>query len=165
VTITDFQKITARGTNVNPPGSKDSLMGHSKIHKVALKGALTDKETIAKTANVVDQKGGAFGKPNQPVSRAVVTAVDGRILPFKKSSAYGSSTSPSAPALRARFHESLIRSVNDYELVFPGTGVGSKARDAAVEGTAYLTFELVSNSTYNVYDCLKFCDSVKGCGM
>ena len=140
-------------------------MGNSKSPEVALRGALTDKETIAKTANVVDQKGGAFGKPNQPASRTVVTAVDGRIVPLKKSSASGSPTSRSVPALKARSRELLTRSVNDYELVFTGTGVGSSARDAAVAGTAYLSFALFSSSTYNVDECLKFCDSIKGCGM
>ena len=137
-------------------------MGHSKSPEVALKGTLTDKETIAKTANVVDQKGGAFGKPNHPVLRTVVTAVDGRIVPLKKSSTSGSTTSRS---LGARSRESLTRSVNDYELVFTGTGDSFSARDAAVEGTAYLTFALVPSSTYNVDECLKFCDNTKGCGM
>jgi len=55
------------------------------------------------------------------------------------------------------------RDPSDYEEVFTGSGTGPNDRDASIEGTAYLTFGLVDNSTYNVDACLAFCDSVDQC--
>ena len=56
------------------------------------------------------------------------------------------------------------RDDSSYEQVFAGTGTNLTARDGAIEGTAYLTYTLVSNATYDVDDCLAFCDRVQGCG-
>ena len=39
------------------------------------------------------------------------------------------------------------------------------APDAAIQGTAYPTFTFVSNSKYNVEDCLKFCDATPSCSI
>ena len=57
------------------------------------------------------------------------------------------------------------RLTSGYEQVFAGTGTGPNDRDASIEGTAYLTYTVVDNSTYNVQQCLDFCDRVDGCGM
>ena len=37
-------------------------------------------------------------------------------------------------------------------------GTGPSDRNAAVEGTVYLTYTLVPNATYNVDTCLDYCD-------
>jgi hypothetical protein len=118
---------------------------------------VTDTESIVSTVYNVDQKSGADANtlPNQPVTKTTLTAVDGSIT-----TAGSGSDSPS----RRSFSERLTRRSSSYELVFSGTGTGPNDRDAAIEGTAYLTYILVSNSTYNVNDCLKKCDQVGGCG-
>lgn len=106
---------------------------------------LTDSLTIAKTVSIIDQKSGAVGNPNQPVPKTFVTAIDGKLV----------------PNLITRSASLLT----DYELVFNGSGLSPYARDAAIQGTAYLTFSLLPNSTYNIDGCLRFCDSVPGCSM
>jgi len=111
---------------------------------------LTDSFTIAKTVSLIDQKSGAVGFPNQPVPNTFVTAIDGKII-------LPSPTNQKSPV------PLLTRSALDYDLVFNGTGLSPNARDAAIQGTAYLTFSLIPNSTYNVDPCLRFCDSVPGC--
>jgi len=50
-----------------------------------------------------------------------------------------------------------------YEVVFEGTGTGPDDRDASIQGTAYLTYTVVPNNTYNVDACLEFCNQVSGC--
>lgn len=51
-----------------------------------------------------------------------------------------------------------------YEEVFSGSGTARADRDGSIQGTAYLTYTVVPNSTYNVDACLDFCNSVNGCG-
>lgn len=120
--------------------------------------ATTDAESIFSTASIVDQKSGAAGDtdPNQPVPPVTVTAVDGDLT---------NTTIANVTSTRRRSTRSLSRrDSSDYELVFSGSGTGPTDRDASIEGTAYLTFTLVPNSTYNVDACLDFCDSVTDCG-
>jgi len=150
--LTSLLTVAASVTNVIPPASKGTW-NHPAGSVVASHDALTDAATIANTIVLINQKTGATGIPNHPVSQTAVTAIDGRVL--------AKSASPSA---LTRSPDVLTRSVGEYELVFSGTGVGPEARDAAIEGTAYLTFTLIPNSTYNVAACLNFCSSIKGCG-
>ncbi|KIJ33759.1 hypothetical protein M422DRAFT_182877 [Sphaerobolus stellatus SS14] len=42
-------------------------------------------------------------------------------------------------------------------------GQSNPSNDASIEGTAYLTYTVVPNSTYNVDACLSFCNTVPGC--
>ncbi|TFK69461.1 hypothetical protein BDN72DRAFT_612386 [Pluteus cervinus] len=49
---------------------------------------------------------------------------------------------------------------NDYDQVFDGTGTGPTDRDAAIEGSGYLTFTTAA-STLN--ECLHFCDLIQDC--
>lgn len=140
-------------TKVIPPASKGTWEHPSGS---IVYDTLTDAETISNTIVLINQKTGATGTPNHPVSKTSITAIDGRVLTKPIS------LSPSA--ISKRSHYDFTRSVGDYELVFGGTGLGSDARDAAIEGTAYLTFTLVPNSTYNVAACLEFCSTIKGCG-
>lgn len=106
----------------------------------------------------MDQKSGAAGDtdPNQPVPPVTVTAIDGDLT---------NTTVANVTSSRRRSTRSLSRrDPSDYDLVFSGSGTGPTDRDASIEGTAYLTFTLVPNSTYNVDACLDFCDSVTDCG-
>lgn len=138
-----------------PPASKGTW--YNPAAAVDLSGTTTDSDSIANTAAIVDQKSGATGDPDQPIPDTAVTAVDGQLT------AAGSSDSSST---RRSFTGNPIvsRSPSDYETVFTGSGTGPSDRDASIEGTAYLTFTLVNNATYNINDCLAFCDGVEQCG-
>ncbi|KAF9522768.1 hypothetical protein CPB83DRAFT_863941 [Crepidotus variabilis] len=158
LTITLAVRVTASVTNVVPPALKGAWNDPSNY--LVLEGTLTDTESITNTIAIVDQKSGAIGEPNQPVPDTAITAVDGQLT------AAGSSRTSNATARRELWKRSPgihARAPSDYELVFGGTGVGLQARDASIQGTAYLTFTLVNNATYNVEDCLNFCDQVDKC--
>ncbi|TFK18627.1 hypothetical protein FA15DRAFT_689757 [Coprinopsis marcescibilis] len=116
----------------------------------------TDISSIVSVVRNVNQKGGAAPDdlPNQEVAETIVTAVDGRVTESGPSSSEKSSELKT-PAIR--------RALEDYRVLFWGTGVQSEDRDASVEGTAYLTHTLVPNTTYNVEACLDYCSSVEGC--
>lgn len=121
---------------------------------VNLNDSVTDTQSIVSTALNINQKSTATGLPDQAVNSTTVTAVDGAIL-----------TSPiPSTSSRRELSPPTRRSAANYELVFNGTGVAPNDRDASIEGTAYLTFTTVNNATYNVADCLAFCDSVTTCG-
>ncbi|KAF5388987.1 hypothetical protein D9757_005081 [Collybiopsis confluens] len=121
-------------------------------------GSTTDASAIAATAQQVDQKTTVpiDAPPNQPVADTTVTAIDGNLV-----NATVSSTGRRGLA-EASSHLSR-RNNSNYELVFWGTGTGPNDRDASIEGTAYLTYTVVSNATYAIDDCLAKCDSVDGC--
>jgi hypothetical protein len=147
-----FPTSPALVTNIVPPASKGTWDDPSNA--LDLTGTETDSDAIASTANLVDQKSGAAGDvdPNPPVPPVTVTAVDGTLTNTTV-------TRRSTPATGL-----FRRDASDYELVFSGSGTGPTDRDASIEGTAYLTFTLVPNSTYNVNACLDFCSSVETCG-
>ncbi|GAW10556.1 fruit-body specific protein a [Lentinula edodes] len=120
-------------------------------------GTSTDANSIASTAFRVNQKSGATtnAPPNLPAANTTVTAVDGdMVIPVSRRS---------LSSIRTIDNDMSRRTNSDYEQVFGGTGTESEDRDAAIIGTAYLTYTLVSNSTYNVGDCLAFCDATAGC--
>ena len=141
-------------TTIVPPASQ----GQWDAPSSNLNGTMTDTDIIVATANNVDQKSGAAvdSLPNQPVAITTLTAIDGSLI---TAGSGGNSSSRRSFAER-----STKRSSSDYELIFSGTGTGPYDRDAAIEGTAYLTYTLVPNATYNVDDCLNKCDQVETCG-
>lgn len=114
---------------------------------------MTDFTTIFDAVYNVNQKSGApvDALPNQPIPATSVTVVDGS----------QTNTTVSKRGERVLYNK---RDINDYTTIFTGSGTGPNDRDASIEGTAYLTYTLVSNDTYNVNDCLRYCDSVQGCG-
>lgn len=150
---TSVMHPSAAVTTIVPPASQ----GQWDAPSSNTNGTVTDTESIVSTVYNVDQKSGADvdTPPNQPVADTTLTAVDGSLI-----TAGSGGDSPS----RRSFSERSTRQFSDYELVFSGTGTGPNDRDASIEGTAYLTYTLVSNATDNVYDCLKKCDQVKTCG-
>jgi len=147
--------------NIVPPG-----LGRIPIivaNTLSPDDSVTDASTIASTASMVNQKSGADDStpPNKPVPDTVVTAIDGRLV------SSGDQANQTLARRRAERWEKggyVVRDSSDYTLIFAGTGTGPSDRDAAVEGTAYLTYTLVPNSTYNVDACLEYCDRTEYCG-
>ncbi|KAJ3576806.1 hypothetical protein NP233_g183 [Leucocoprinus birnbaumii] len=124
---------------------------------LSLDGTDTDADTIVSTVQIVDQKAGApvDAPPDPPVPPVTITAVDGQLT---------NATVPTSNNTATRRSVDLSKRLLDgYDVVFEGTGTGLTDRDGSIQGTAYLTFTVVSNSTYNVDDCLKFCSGVQGC--
>ncbi|KAE9398947.1 hypothetical protein BT96DRAFT_976123 [Gymnopus androsaceus JB14] len=132
---------SAPATSVDPPN---------------LNGTTTDTSNIVSTVQQVDQKAGAApdAPPAQPAVNTTITAVDGDLV---------NQTVPTNTTSSRRGLYEIARRNDNYEQVFSGTGTGPDDRDAAIEGTAYLTYTVVSNATYDVDDCLDYCDSVEGC--
>jgi len=124
---------------------------------------VTDASTIASTAAIVNQKTGADDStpPNKPVPDTVVTAIDGRLV---SSSDQANQTLARRGVERREKGGYVARDHSGYTLIFSGTGTSPSDRDAAVEGTAYLTYTLVPNATYNVEACLDYCDRTQYCG-
>ncbi|KAJ7116073.1 hypothetical protein C8R44DRAFT_928065 [Mycena epipterygia] len=117
---------------------------------------LTDTGTIGQTVGLVDQKAGAptdATPPGLPQAPTMVTAVDGELV-TKNIPDSNSTDVPQGAGRRAS-------SASAYYLVFNGTATN----DAAIEGTAYLTFTVVSNSSYaqGLDECFTFCDETDGC--
>ncbi|KAJ7043695.1 hypothetical protein C8F04DRAFT_727388 [Mycena alexandri] len=113
---------------------------------------LTDVATIIRTVTLVDQKSGAPADdtpPGLPQAPTMLTALDGEIIVSAVDGLNSTDTGPGR------------RSASDYGLVFNGT----EANDAAIQGTAYLTYTLVSNNSaaQGLDECLDFCDNTPGC--
>jgi hypothetical protein len=138
--------VTAVAPNniLNPPPPANNTLN--------TEGTETDIDTIISTALIVDQKSGPAddAPPDLPPPPTTVTAVDGQLT----------NETISTNATRRSLNRRLL---DGYDVVFEGTGTGPSDRDASIQGTAYLTYTLVPNNTYNVDDCLRFCDSVTGC--
>ncbi|KAF5365183.1 hypothetical protein D9758_005340 [Tetrapyrgos nigripes] len=118
---------------------------------VDLNGATTDITGIVSTASLVDQKSGPSLRepPNLPSPETAITAIDNTLVKTTVTSVTNT-------------RRSLVkRSPSDYVQVFEGKQKAS--RDGSIEGTGYLTYTLVDNSTYNVDQCLDFCDHTKDC--
>jgi hypothetical protein len=126
---------------------------------VDITGATTDTDSIASTASQVDQKSGATtdAPPNLPPPATSLTALDGNLVNTTVEEVAASANSRRSINLAKRL-------TAGYEQVFAGTGTGPNDRDASIEGTAYLTYTVVDNSTYSVDQCLQFCDRIEECG-
>jgi hypothetical protein len=146
--------LTAATLAVVPPASQG--VPDSVGNALDLGGTGTDTGVIQETVKEVNQKSGATDDtpPNQEVTETTVTAIDGQLINSTVSEVTGGTT-----------RRSLQKRAPDFHQIFAGTGVaGGPERDAAIEGTAYLTYTVVPNSTYNVDACLDFCRRVDKCG-
>ncbi|EAU87109.1 hypothetical protein CC1G_05798 [Coprinopsis cinerea okayama7 len=150
--------VSGAVVNVVPPAQQG--VPNSFENTLVVAGTETDIETIVSTAEIVDQKSGPAvdEEPNHPIAETVITAVDGELT---EAGISGSSSSSSSRRSLTSVHKK--RGIEDYEMVFDGTGTSAEARDASIQGTAYLTFTLVNNATYNIEACLDFCSSVPQC--
>lgn len=115
-----------------------------------------DNALIADTAGQVDQKSGPSidAVPNAPVPPTLVTAVDGTVTNSTIAEVTSSSTSRRDIG---RFGKRQTK----YEQVFAGLPAGQ--HDASLQSSAYLTYTVVNNATYNVDACTSWCTTVKGC--
>lgn len=153
--------FAASVTPLVPPASRGVVQASDDTFP--LRDTATDSATIVSTISAVNQKAGAEDgiPPNQPVPGTNVTALDGQVVLIPVSSIATSTitkSNTSEPPTRR-----LI--VDGYRQVFAGSGErGTKVVDAAIEGTGYLTYTVVPNSTYNVDACLSYCSNVPGCG-
>lgn len=124
----------------------------------------TDSDLIASTAQNVDQTAtvDSTAPPNQPVPETTVTAVDGDVAANATANSRRSLSAPESwiPRQNKGNVALMSRANSDYVQVF---GPATSGPDASIQGTAYLTYKLVSNSTYNVDQCLSFCTAVPGC--
>jgi hypothetical protein len=110
----------------------------------------------------VNQKSGAPDDeaPDADIPPTSVTAIDGVLTSATVADVTGST---SLHRRRPRHHFGRFnRRQSGFEEIFPG--LPSDQHDAAVEGTAYLTYTLVPNSTYNVDACLAWAATIDGCG-
>ncbi|KAJ7738248.1 hypothetical protein DFH07DRAFT_927286 [Mycena maculata] len=114
-----------------------------------------DNESIVQTAGEVNQKSGApvDAPPNASVPPTTVTAVDGTLT--------NTTIADASAGTHRRSLGRLGKRQSGYQQIF--AGLPPNEHDASIEGTAYLTYTVVDNSTYNVQDCLNFCDTVDGC--
>jgi len=138
--------------------SPNTLLGSSANNTLTLEDTQTDTEKIASTVQIVNQKASAplDAPPDQPPPPTSITAIDGELT--------NATISNNTSSTISRRSFLTTRSVDDYEIMFQGTGTGPNDRDGSIEGTAYLTFTILPNATYDVPGCLSFCDHVNGCG-
>ncbi|KAJ7617876.1 hypothetical protein FB45DRAFT_1034111 [Roridomyces roridus] len=113
-----------------------------------------DNDAIADTAGQVNQKSSVpvTAVPSDNVPATTVTALDGDLVNATVASVVDSSS-------RRRKRQSS--QPGEYVEIFYPLAPG--VHDASIEGTAYLTYTVVNNATYNIKDCLAFCDKVDGC--
>jgi hypothetical protein len=156
--IIETNASPAAVTNIVPPSQQGVLDQPQELPEPPF----TDVDTIVATVEIVDQKTGPLvdEPPNQPVPETVITAVDGQITEAGADPTLRVTTE-ATPSRRSVER----RAISDYQQVFDGTGLrADSSRDASIQGTAYLTFTIVNNATYNIADCLNFCSSVPQCG-
>jgi hypothetical protein len=144
-----------------------------------------DNAAIVETAlGQVDQKIAppVDAPPNAAVAPTLVTAVDGTVTNSTIAETVTNSTgadASSASTRRRRHHQKARafgsharnraivgvakREAGKFEKVFDG--LPADQHDASIQGTAYLTYTVVNNATYNVQGCLDWCSTVKGCGV
>ncbi|KAJ6534234.1 hypothetical protein B0H19DRAFT_1185596 [Mycena capillaripes] len=117
----------------------------------------TDNDAIAQTANQVDQKNcpPVDAPPSTDVPPTTVTAVDGTLTNSTVADASSGSSS------RRRNIGRFGKRQSDYKEVFSPLPPGQ--HDASIQGTAYLTYTLVPNSTYSVQACTDWCSTVDSC--
>ncbi|CAK5283109.1 unnamed protein product [Mycena citricolor] len=124
----------------------------------------TDADLIANTAGVVSQKTGAPSDSTPPdlaQAPTKLTAYDGTL--------FVSYIASDPVDVAATGNGGL----DNYVILFDGRPDGNSsakaeniAEDAAIVGTAYLTYKLVSNDSYidhGMPECAAFCDSTPGC--
>ncbi|KAJ7486762.1 hypothetical protein FB451DRAFT_1391650 [Mycena latifolia] len=117
--------------------------------------ATPDNDVIAQTAGQVDQKSGPApdAAPNADVPPTVVTALDGTLT--------NTTIANAASGTRRRDVGRFGKRQANFVEVFAPLPAGQ--HDGSIEGTAYLTYTVVNNATYNVQACLDWCAGIDGC--
>ncbi|KAJ6478107.1 hypothetical protein C8R47DRAFT_641489 [Mycena vitilis] len=145
--------ILASATAIVPPGHQ----GAPNQTPDATDAATPDNAVIADTVNQVNQKSSApvDAAPNADVAPTTVTAIDGTVT---NDTIAGVSSSNST---RRRDVGRFGKRQPEFQQVFAPLPAGQN--DASIEGTAYLTYTVVNNATYNVKACTDWCATVPGC--
>ncbi|KAJ7148547.1 hypothetical protein C8R43DRAFT_521131 [Mycena crocata] len=114
-----------------------------------------DNAAIVQTAGEVDQKSGAAmdAPPSNNVPDTRVTAVDGTLT--------NTSISGMSSGTSRRDAGRFGKRQSGFEKVFDGLPAGK--HDGSIQGTAYLTYTVVNNATYNVKACTDWCATINGC--
>jgi hypothetical protein len=147
-------------SDIVPPGQQGAF---NQAITQSSDGPTTDADLIAQTVGQVNQKAGAPDDeaPDADIPPTQVTAIDGALTSSTVADVTGSS---SAHRRRPRHYFGRFdRRQSGFEEIFEG--LPANQHDASIEGTAYLTYTLVPNSTYNVDACLAWAATIDGCGM
>ncbi|KAJ6523252.1 hypothetical protein DFH09DRAFT_1047313 [Mycena vulgaris] len=115
-----------------------------------------DNDSILQAAGQVSQKSGAAHDelPNAVVAPTTVTAIDGTVT--------NSTIAAASVSTRRRRARRFGKRTSAFKQVF--SGLAPDVHDASIEGTAYLTYTVVNNATYNVQACQDWClNNVQGC--
>ncbi|KAK7018361.1 hypothetical protein R3P38DRAFT_2715610 [Favolaschia claudopus] len=142
---------------ITPPGHKG--LPNQPIADIS--HPTTDNAAIVQAVTEVDQKTAPpiDAAPNINIAPTVVTAIDGTITNTTVDAvAPPTDRSDSRKKRERKFGR---RAVPKFEKIFDGLPQGQ--HDASVEGTAYLTYTVVNNATYNVQACLDWCAGIDGC--
>lgn len=160
LSLTSLSVLIA-ATNASKP-SPEAVLASSGATPADPSSSVTDSSLIASTAQNVDQTSSVPSNtpPSQSVASTTVTATDGDIA--SNATASRRSLAPESWIPRQNKGNVVLasRSNADYVQVF---GPATNGPDASIQGTAYLTYRLVSNSTYNIDACLNACSSTAGC--
>ncbi|KAF7290332.1 hypothetical protein HMN09_01291200 [Mycena chlorophos] len=162
--------LAVSASAIIPPGHQGAL--NQTVNVSENDTPTTDNESIVNTIGQVNQKSGAATHstpPSAPVPPTTVTALDSSLTNTTLTDVASNSTAPSSRRRRSRpakrfADDDLLpakRQQSSYTQVFSGLAPG--VHDASIEGTAYLTYTVVPNSTYNVDACLDWCDTVEDC--
>ncbi|KAF8217198.1 hypothetical protein K438DRAFT_2082563 [Mycena galopus ATCC 62051] len=121
-----------------------------------------DNDLIAQTVNQVNQKTAppTDAAPDAAVPPTGVTAVgdaDGTVTVANATIQDVSASNSTRRRDIGRFGKRQ----SGFKELFSGLAPG--VHDASIEGTAYLTYTVVDNSTYNVQACLDYCAGIEGC--
>ncbi|KAJ7853310.1 hypothetical protein B0H14DRAFT_3108485 [Mycena olivaceomarginata] len=145
--------LLVSATAIVPPGHQGSP--HQPVDDVP--APTPDNDLIAQTVGQVDQKTGppVDAPPNADVPPTGVTAIDGTVT---NSTIAEVSAGNSA---RRRNAGRFGKRQSGFKKIFDGKPADQK--DASIEGTAYLTYTVVPNSTYNVDACLNWAAKIDGC--
>ncbi|KAG6827736.1 hypothetical protein H0H92_010614 [Tricholoma furcatifolium] len=188
--VAAFLALTASAQTFVPPSAQGTPGASAVAAPNVTTDTQSIADTVA---SVNQKSGaGATAQPNLPAANTTVTAVNGQVVSNGTSVASVADSSASADtsddsddssdsststsskrsvAVKRQSTNSTLTFSNgqvygengNYVRVFKGTGMNATDRDAAIEGTAYLTYTLVNNATYNIADCLAYCDSIEGC--
>ncbi|KAJ7246915.1 hypothetical protein B0H12DRAFT_1125721 [Mycena haematopus] len=139
-----------------PPGQQGAF---SQAVTQSSDGPSTDASLIAQTVGQVNQKSGVPDDeaPDADVASTSVTAIDGVLTSSTVGDVAGSASRRRRPR---HYFGRFDRRQSGFEEIFAGLPAGQD--DAAIEGTAYLTYTLVPNSTYNVDACLAWAATIDG---
>ncbi|KAJ7118053.1 hypothetical protein C8R44DRAFT_982831 [Mycena epipterygia] len=149
--------VSATALDVVPPSQRGPINAPVPANTTA---PMPDNSVIAQTAGQVDQKSGpaSDAPPNADVPPTTVTALDGTLT---NTTIADASASAGNNTRRRRDIGRFGKREDGFKEIF--SPLAADQHDASIEGTAYLTYTVVPNSTYNIDACLNWCAGIDGC--